>query len=416
MRNICCYVLLSILTCGSLKAEGFGDGRYAGNHPQAALEAATEAIAIKADRIDTVTSGVIENGIIVITDGRIKAIGNDIEIPDVAEVIDVPDKTIFPGIVNPSSRIGLSLPPTGGPASNPHYRVVDELYPHQDQYKRILGAGFTTMGLLPGDRGTMSYYSGYGYFFGGRSPIPGITGQGAVIRPTGNNPEEMIVAESGFIMIYFQANDKVKKVIKSALDSAKNKANSDDPKVQPLVEALEGRIPTFVVCNLPGEMLHLFELLEPYDKMKPVLIAGIETHLVAEELAKRKIPVILPARIDFKRNTRTRINVPRLLDEVGVKIALKPESNSVRGHEDFLMQVAELVKSGLNRQVAKKAITVNPAEMLAIGYRLGSLDVGKDANLLILTGDPLDVGTKIDKVMIEGKIVYEAPWGQATDE
>ena len=398
MRNIRHYVLLCILLGVFSICAG-----------------AEEIIAIKADRVDTVTSGVIENGIVVIADGKIKAIGNDVEIPETAEIMEVPDKTIFPGLVNPSSRIGLSQPATGGPASNPHYRVIDELYPHQDQYKHVLGAGFTTIGLLPGDSGIVRYYSGYGYMFGGRAS-PGITGQGAIIRTTGQKPREMIVAESGFVMIYFQANDKVKNVIKSALDSAKSKTDSTDPKVQPLVDALQGKVPTFVLCNLPGEMLHLFKLLEPYDKMKLVLVAGTETHLIAKELAKRKIPVVLPAQIDFESNTRNRINVPRILAEAEVIIALKPEFDNVGGHEDFLRKVAELVKSGLDRQTAKKAITINPAEMMAVDYRLGSLDVGKDANLLILSGDPLDVGTKIDKVMIEGKIVYEAPWGETTDE
>jgi len=382
MRNICHYVLLCILTGGlSIGA------------------AAEEIIAIKADRIDTVTSGVIENGIIVIADGKIKAIGNDVEIPEAAEIIEAPDKTIFPGLVNPSSRIGLSRPATGGPASNPHYRVVDELYPHQDQYKRILGAGFTTIGLLPG----------YGYLFGVRSSGTGIAGQGAIVRPAGQKTEEMIVSESGFVMIHFQANDKVKNVIKSALDSAKSKTSSTDPKVQPLVNALQGKVPTFVLCNSPGEILHLLKLLEPYNKMKLVLVAGNETYRVTKELIKKKIPVILPAQIEFESNTRTRINVPRMLDEAEVKIALRPEFDNVAGHEDFLRKIAELVKSGLNREIAKKAITIHPAEMLAIAYRLGSLDVGKDANLLILSGDPLEVGTKIEKVMIEGKIVHEAP-------
>jgi len=392
MRNIRHYILLCILT-GGLSVGA----------------AAEEIIAIKADRVDTVTSGVIENGIIVIAEGKIKAIGNDVEIPEAAEVIEMPDKTIFPGLVNPSSRIGLSQPATGGPASNPHYRIVDELYPHQDEYKRILGAGFTTIGLLPGERGFLRYYSGYGYIFSGSSPSTGITGQGAIVRPTGQKPEEMIVAESGFLMIHFQANDKVKNVIKSALDSAKSKTSSTDPKDQPLINALQGKVPTFVMCNSPGEMLHLIKLLEPYDKMKLVLIAGSETYRIANELVKKKIPVVLPAQIDFETSTLTRINVPRMLAEAEVKIALRPENDNVRGYEDFLRKVAELVKSGLDPQIAKKAITINPAEMMAIDYRLGNLDVGKDANLLILSGDLLDVGTKIDKVMIEGKIVYEAP-------
>ena len=399
MRNICHYVLLCILFGAISICAG-----------------AEDIIAIKADRVDTVTSGVIENGIIVIADGKIKAIGNDIEIPETAEVIDVPDKTIFPGLVNPSSRIGLSSAARGGPASNPHYRVVDELYPHQDQYKRILGTGFTTIGLLPGEKGFVRYYPGYGYWPDSGPPSTGITGQGAIIRPTGKNPEDMIVVESGFVMIHFQANDKVKNVIKSALDSAKSKMSSTDPKIRPLVLALQGKVPTFVLCNSPGEVLHLLKLLEPYNKMKLVLVAGNETYRATKDLVKRKIPVILPAHIEFERNTRTRINVPRMLAEAEIKIALRPEFDNVAGHEDFLRQIAELVKSGLNREIAKKAITIHPAEMLGIDYRLGSLEVGKDANLLVLSGDPLDIGTKIDKVMIEGKIVHEAPLGETIDE
>ena len=399
MRNIRYYVLLCILFGGL-----------------SVCVADEEIIAIKADRVDTVTSGVIENGIIVITDGKIKAIGNDVEIPETAEVINVSDKTIFPGLVNPSSRIGLSQPATGGPASNPHYRVVDELYPHQDQYKRILGAGFTTIGLLPGEKGFVRYYSGYGYMFGGRSPSTGIAGQGAIIRPIGQDPEEMIVAESGFVMIHFQANDKVKKVITSALDSVKSKKSSTDPKVQPLINALQGKVPTFVLCNSPGEVLHLLKLLEPYDKMRLVLAECNETYRVTKELVKGKIPVVLPAQIEFESNTRNRINVPRILAEAEIKIALRPEFDNVAGHEDFLRKVAELVKSGLNREIARKAITIHPAEMLGVDYRLGSLQVGKDANLLILSGNPLDVGTKIEKVMIEGKIVHEAPLGETIDE
>ena len=373
MADIQKFVMLSILICGlSISV------------------AAEDITVIKADRVDTVTSGLIENGIIVIKDGRITAIGSDIEIPEPADIIDVSDNTIFPGLVNPFSRIGLS-PSGGGASSKPHFRVVDELYPHQDVYKRVLRAGFTTFGLVPGGAGA------------------GISGQGAVIRPVGNKPAEMIVIKSGLLMINFQANDRTKKGIKSALDSAKSKPTSTDPKVQPLVNALQGKNPTLITCGGPGDILHLLKLLEPYKQMKVVLIAGSEQYRVADKMAKNKIPVILPARIDFEPFTRNRISVPKMLADAGVKIALGPKSDGSNGHDDFLRDVAELVKAGLDRELAKKAITINPAQMLAVDYRLGSLEVGKDANLLVLTGDILDVDTKIQMVMIEGKIVYKAP-------
>ncbi|MHC4752361.1 MAG: amidohydrolase family protein, partial [Planctomycetota bacterium] len=231
--------------------------------------AAEQIVAINADRAETVTSGLIENGIIIIRDGKISAIGADVDIPVNANVIDARDKTIFPGLVNPSSVIGLSSSPGGGPASNPHYRVADELYPFQDAYKRILEAGFTTLGLVP--RGN------------------GITGQGAIVRPTGNKSEEMIITESGLLMIDFQANERAKKVIRDAFESAKKQMSSTDPKVQPLVRALQGEIPTFVRSSQPGEILHLLELLKSYDKMKLVFfITGSENYLIATKLAEKK--------------------------------------------------------------------------------------------------------------------------------
>jgi imidazolonepropionase-like amidohydrolase len=98
-----------------------------------------------------------------------------------------------------------------------------------------------------------------------------------------------------------------------------------------------------------------------------------------------------------------------MLTDAGTKIALVPKSDSINAHDVFLRDVAELVKAGLDKEVAKKAITINPAQMLAVDYRLGSLAVGKDANLLVLSGDLLDVGTKIQMVMIEGEIVHKAP-------
>jgi hypothetical protein len=370
--------------------------------------AAEDITVIKADRVDTITSGLIENGIIVIKDGRITALGSNIEIPENAEIIDVSDKTIFPGLVNPSSRIGLSSP-SGGTSSKPHLRVVDELYPHQDVYKHVLRTGFTTIGLVPGGGGGSRFITTSGIMIGLVSSGGGIAGQGAIIRPVGRKPREMIVIESGLLMINFQANDRTKKVIKSALDSAQSKTSSTDPKVQPLINALQGKIPTFIKCGGPGDILHLLKLLEPYKKMKLVLIADSEQYRVADKLTKKKIPVILSPEIDFEPFTRNRINVPRILADAGIKIALGPKSDSILAHEDFLREVTELVKAGLNKEIAKKAITINPAQMLAVDYRLGSLAVGKDANLLVLSGDPLDVGTKIHMVMIEGKVVHKAP-------
>ncbi|MHC4400615.1 MAG: amidohydrolase family protein [Planctomycetota bacterium] len=351
--------------------------------------AAEQITAVKADRIDTVTGGVIENGVIVIRDGKISEIGGDVEIPNTARVIDAGNKTVFPGLVSPVSVVGLSAPQRGDPASHARYRVADELYPYQHEYERALQAGFTTLAVVPTGQG--------------------ISGQGAIVRPVGQTRKEMLLAESGLLWIGFQANDKTKKLIKKALESAKDKKDSKDPDVAPMARAVQGEIPTFVSCTRPADTVHLLDLLKGYDKMKLVLVVGAENYHVADRLAKKKIPVVVQAAIDFERFTRNRINVPNMLAQAGVKIACAPISGDIGAHEDFRREMAELVKYGLDEETAKKAMTIRPAEALGIDYRVGSLEKGKDANLLILDGDVLGATTTIHQVMIEGKTVYENP-------
>lgn len=363
---------------------------YAGTGSAPGTTPAERVVAVKADRIDTVTSGVIQNGVILIRGTKISEIGTNVTIPGTAEIIDAANRIIFPGLVGPVADIGLSSGQRGGPASHARYRVADEFYPYQHEYQRALQAGFTTLGLIP--RGQ------------------GIAGQGAVIRPSGRSREEMLLAESGMIWIEFRADGRIKDIIRKALESAKNKETSDDPDVAAMIRALQGKIPTFISCARPAETIHLLDLLKERDKMKLVLVLGYENYRIAERLAKEKVPVVLPASIEFEMFTRTRINEADQLSRAGVQVACVPESGGVEGLEDFRREIAELVKCGLDGQIARKAMTIHPAEALGLDYRLGSLEKGKDANLLILDGDVLDATTTIQKIMVEGKIVYENPW------
>lgn len=345
-------------------------------------------IAVRADRVETVAGDVIQNGVIVIRNGRIEAVGADVKIPDGAEIIDAPDKTVFPGLINPLSRAGLSSGGYGS-SSSVQYRVIDELYPHQDIYQKILQAGFTTLALVPS----------------GSS----LAGQGAIVRPLGKSNEEMIVIESGLLLMTFRASSSSKSTLKSAFESGLKQADSTDPKIAPLAAAVKGELPVFIRSNSPADTLHLLKVIKPFDKAKITLLCGPENVHVAKQIAERKLSVLLPARLDTVPYTRDRINVPAILAKAGIKIACYPVSDSIAGHKDYLRQMAMLVKTGLDRNIAKKAITLQPARMIGLEYRLGSIEVGKDANLLILSGDPLDVDTKIHRIILEGKTVYCNP-------
>lgn len=348
--------------------------------------------AIKADRIETLAGDAIENGVILIRDTKIIKVGSDIEVPAEATVIDASDKTVFPGLINPVSTLGLSGSGRGGPASYAQYRVVDELYPFQHDYQRALQAGFTTLALVPGEIG--------------------IRGQSVVIKPVGRSKDEMIVAETGALWIGFEPNQRAKDLLQRTFQSAKNKRDSDGPDVAPLKKALSGDMPVFAFCDSAAATVHLLEVLDEFKDMKLVLVIGSESSYLAEQLAKKKIPVVVRASIDYELFTRNRMNVPRMLAEAGVTIACRPILRDVTAYEDFRRQMAELVKCGLDAQTAKRAMTLYPARALGLDYRLGTLEKGKDANLLILDGDILDVRTTISSVMIEGKTVYENPWGK----
>lgn len=389
-----------------------------------------QVLAVKAGRIETIAEGRIDDGVIVIRNGKIEAVGKEVKVPPEAELLDASGQTVMPGLVNPFTGLGRS---SGGGGITPHYRIYDELYPFQEVYRQVLRTGTTTLALVPD--GT------------------GIPGQGAVIKPQANSAEEMALVPEGLLMIGFEANTSTKEQIRSTLvESRKELENrlkqveealqkllqaraesketsaprlpvlpslpAPSPQQAPLLAALQGELPVFVSCGNAAAILHWLDLLEKAEVKLPglVLVVNPDVWRVADRLAACKIPVILRIDVDTHPYTRDRINVPRMLAEAGVKFACRPTQDSVAGHENWLFKMAESVRNGLSRDLALKAITLHPAEFLHIADRVGSIGPGKDGNLLILSGDPLDPLTRIQKVVLEGRVVYREAEGSPLAE
>jgi hypothetical protein len=413
-------------------------------------------VAIRAKHIETISKGVIENGIVLIRNGKISAIGKEVKIPVGATILTA--DTVMPGLVGVDSRIGLSggiaadtLPvgPVrggggagagfGGAArgvANPHFRVVDELYPYDPSYGRLARSGVTTLALSP---------SGSAF-----------SGQGAVVRTIGDTPEAMTLVPSAVLSVGFSANTQTMDLIRSTFEgvrpqpdpgiddgsgdfgapfAAQNAAGDTGDNTQvrgqrrggggfagpggsatgnaaersaPVLKAFNGTIPTFINCPDDASVSYALPLFQAFATLKPVyLLNAPDSYRIAYALGAKKASVIVGATLVTEPLTTNRINLPLILSKAGAKIACRPTTDDVEGYRSLRFKMGELVKNGLDRDVALRAITLSPAEMLGVSDRVGSLDVGRDGNLLLLDGDPLEARTRLKTVLLEGKVVYD---------
>lgn len=417
---------------------------------------AEEVVAIRAKHIETISKGVIENGVILVRNGKIAEIGKDVKIPVGAKVLTA--DTVMPGLVGVDSRIGLSAaqaadtapagPVRGGGAgagggaggaravANPHFRVVDELYPFDNSYNRLLRAGVTTLALSPGGEA--------------------IAGQGAVVRPFGDSADAMTVVPSALLAVNFAANTQTIDLVRNTFEGVRpqpepgpddgfdpfglpeapqNESSDAEDNTQgrgqrrpgrgfagpagpvtgnaeerraPVLKAFNGTIPTFINCPDDASVSYALPLFQAFATLKPVYILNApDSYRIAYALGEKKATVIVNAALVLEPLTTNRVNLPAILNKAGAKIACRPPSDDIEGYRQLRFKMGELVKNGLDRDVALRAITLTPAEILGVSNRVGSIDIGRDGNLLLLDGDPLESRTRLNKVLLEGKVVYD---------
>ena len=182
-----------------------------------------------------------------------------------------------------------------------------------------------------------------------------------------------------------------------------------DPKKQAAIDLLDGKLTAFVYCPRASDVAKAIEITEEFGiNMIPVL--GADCYKAAALLAEKELPAILDSRLivwetDEDTETEEMKIIPKIMADAGVKFALQRDGNAI-DRRYFWLQAARCVANGVSRQEALKSITLYPAEMIGVAERVGTIEKGKDANLLVLTGDPLDSQSWVDQVLIEGEVVY----------
>lgn len=403
--------ILSVLVLLPLFAFAQNDGGI--------VRADNSKFALTNAKIYTVTNGVIENGTIIINNGIIEAVGADINIPGDAQVIDYSGQEIYPGMIDSGTRLGLSE--IGSISEANDFREFGEITPNM----QALTAVNPNSVAIPVTR-VSGVTSALTMPAGG--PLPGTA---ATISLFGYTPDQMFAGSKGVVMNFpstaqrgwrrrtpeqiEKAREKAQETINDAFDKAELYAKikeSDDARYYPEMEALakvvNGEVLLYIEVNSAKDILSALEWIEDRGYENVVLTGVAEGWRVAEEIAEAGLPVITgPVLSTPTRGSDaydTAYKNPGLMQKAGIKVALR--TMDTENSRNLPYNAGFAATYGMGREEALKAITINAAEIMGVGDQLGSIEVGKKANIFVSTGDPFQTSTKILDVFIDG---YKIP-------
>lgn len=370
-------------------------------------------------KIYTVTNGVIENGTIIINNGIIEAVGANINIPGDAQVIDYSGQEIYPGMIDSGTRLGLSE--ISSISESNDFREFGELTPNM----QALTAVNPNSVAIPVTR-VSGVTSALTMPAGG--PLPGTA---ATISLFGYTPDQMYAGSKGVVMNFPSTTQrrwrrrtpeqiekdrqKAQETINEAWDKAELYAkikDSDEARYYPEMEALakvvNGEVLLYIEVNSAKDILSALEWVEERGYENVVLTGVAEGWRVAEEIAEAGLPVITgPVLSTPTRGSDaydTAYKNPGLMQKAGIKVALR--TMDTENSRNLPYNAGFAATYGMGREEALKAITINAAEIMGVGDQLGSIEVGKKANIFVSTGDPFQTSTKILDVFIDG---YKIP-------
>jgi imidazolonepropionase-like amidohydrolase len=402
--------------------------------PTPASPGTQELLVVRGAKIYPVSGTAIERGVLIVRGTKIEAVGADskVAIPKGARVVDASGKVIIPGIVDTHSHIGIGSRPSvpanedvneGTGPIQPGLRALDAIYPEDPGIHMALSGGVTTANIMPGSGNVIGGQTAYVKLRGrtiDEMLIPGTIG--GLKMANGENPkhygrenqapmtrmEEAALARKEFTKAqeYKRKWDEYNKKVAAGDKDAK--APDRDPELEPLVEVLEGKRIVQHHTHRADDIMTVVRLSEEFH-FKVVIHHGSEAYQVADELAKHKVPVtltIVDAPGGKLEATQVEFEAAAILEKAGVKVAVNTDDfiNSSR----FLLREAALtMRGGLSETAALEALTRNAAEMLDLQNRVGTLEPAKDADFVVLSGDPFSVYTKVLETWIEGEKVFD---------
>ena len=383
-------------------------------------------IVIKNGTINTITNGVIV-GDVLIEDGKIKEIGEDLVVPLDAKVIDAQGKQVFPGFIDAHTHLGLWEDGMGfeGADGNeetdpitPHLNPIDGINPMDNTFKEAYQGGITSVCTTPGSANVMGGQCIAIKTFARRIDNMVIKNPVASKIAFGENPkscygrDEKTPQTRMAIASLLRENLKKAEEYMEELELYMEHEDHDKPeydiRLESLIPVLKGEIPFKVHAHRADDMFTAIRIAKEYD-IKLTLDHCTEGHLIAEELLEEGYPVIVGPSLSERSKIELRnltFDTAGILSNTGLNVSLTTDHPVIP--VQYLPICAGIaVKHGMKKEDAIKAMTINPAITLGIDNKVGSIEIGKDADIVIWDGNPLEIQSNVLYTIINGKVVYK---------
>ncbi|WP_035738911.1 amidohydrolase [Glycomyces arizonensis] len=374
------------------------------------------SFALRGATILPVTAGPIEHGTIVVENGRISAVGGpDLPVPDGVAVTDAAGKWIVPGLVDAHTHLGVHEVAEGWAGNDTnemtdpntaYVRALDGINPAEPGFAEALQGGVLAVCINPGSGNV-------------------IGGETVAVKTVGRYVDEMVLRSPAGVKSALGENPKrvygeQKKtpstrlgtagVLRQAFVEAENYRGAESPDrnltLETLTKVLNREIPWRQHCHRADDIATALRVAEEFG-YDLVLDHGTEAHLLADVIAERGVPVIFGPLLCSRSKVETVNRFPAnavTLAEAGVTLAIATD-HPVVPIEHLIVQAMLCVKEGLDRDTALRAVTINPAKIMGVDDRIGSLEAGKDADFCVWSGDPLDFYSKVEQAYIDGRPV-----------
>ncbi len=363
---------------------------------------AQQSTLYQAGKVITVAGETLSPGMVLVQDGKIVSIAGIIEDASAKQIDFGPNSVLMPGLVDAYSQIGLTTATRDEMTMEvtPTFSIVNGIDWKQRSMQQALANGTTTACITPGTENV-------------------IAGLAAIIKTSTETTSSMINADGPLVInlcsdptrrnqsrqrpdsIYVRQPTNRMGVVwitRSSFDQARQ--SSAQVELNPLRDVVQGQRSLLVVSRTAADLETAFTLGDEFD-FKPILVGGQESYRLVDRIAESGTAVILtpvPTGVTSgPERTEICLNRAGLLADAGVSIALSGE--------DLLSEARFAVRHGLDRDTALAAITATPAKILGLEGRIGSLQPGRDADFVVLAGDPLEFTTPITHIVVEGRLI-----------